>query len=313
MLLDAASLPDDVGLLKAMLVAADVELEQLRMQVARLRRMAFGHSSERLTREADQLELGLEEAEAEAAATVAPIVARARDVAKPYRQSLPDHLLREDVLHEPPCTCPDCGGAMRRIGEDVTEQLDYVSASFRVVRHVRHVRPRLSCRSCERIVQAPLPSMPIERGRPGAGLLAYVLVSKYADHLPLYRQSGIYARHGVELARSTLADWVGRSASLLDPLVDALERHVMGGSTLHADDTPRARSRPRHGAHQERQGSEDPDAERELMPRRFLQLVGGHYRAELWVAARKLGRGEEFRACSRNQGCRGRHPIITAR
>ena len=235
MLLDAASLPDDVGLLKAMLVAADAELEQLRTQVARLRRMAFGRSSERLTREADQLELGLEEAEAEAAATVAPVVARARDAAKPYRQPLPDHLPREDVLHEPSCVCPDCGGAMRRMGEDVTEQLDYVPASFRVV---CHVRPRLSCRSCERIVQAPLPSMPIERGRPGAGLLAHVLVSKYADHLPLYRQSGIYARHGVELARSTLADWVGRSAGLLDPLVDALERHVMGGSTLHADDTP---------------------------------------------------------------------------
>ncbi|OVF03281.1 putative IS66 family transposase, partial [Clavispora lusitaniae] len=91
---------------------------------------------------------------------------------------------------------------MRRMGEDVTEQLDYVPASFRVV---RHVRPRLSCRSCERIVQAPLPSMPIERGRPGAGSLAHVSVSKYADHSPLYRQSGIYARQGVDLARSTLA------------------------------------------------------------------------------------------------------------
>ena len=235
MLLDAASLPDDVDLLKAMLVVADAELEQLRMQVARLRRMTFGRSSERLTREADQLELGLEEAEAEVAARAAPPVARARDTAKPFRQPLPDHLPREDVVHEGPCVCPDCGGAMRRMGEDVTEQLDYVPASFRVV---RHVRPRLSCRACERIVQVPMPSMPIERGRPGAGLLAHVLVSKYADHLPLYRQSGIYARHGVDLARSTLADWVGRSASLLSPLVDALERHVMGGPTLHADDTP---------------------------------------------------------------------------
>ena len=232
---DATSLPDDVGLLKAMLVAAGAELEQLRMQVARLRRMAFGRSSERLTREADQLELGLEESEAQAAAAATPAVTRARDAAKPYRQPLPDHLPREDVVHEGPCVCPDCGGAMRRLGEDVTEQLDYVPASFRVV---RHVRPRLSCRSCERIVQAPLPSMPIERGRPGAGLLAHVLVSKYADHLPLYRQSGIYARQGVALARSTLADWVGRSARLLDPLVDVLERHVVGGATLHADDTP---------------------------------------------------------------------------
>ncbi len=235
MLLDAASLPDDVDLLKAMLMVADAELEQLRMQVARLRRMAFGRSSERLTREADQLELGLEEAEAEVAARAPPPVAHARDAAKPHRQPLPDHLPREDVLHEPACVCPDCGGAMRRIGEDVTKQLDYVPASFRVV---RHVRPRLSCRACERIMQAPLPSMPIERGRPGAGLLAHVLVSKYVDHLPLYRQSGIYARHGVDLARSTLADWVGRSASLLSPLVDALERHVMTGPTLHADDTP---------------------------------------------------------------------------
>lgn len=235
MSLDAASLPADVDLLRVMLVAADAELDQLRMLVAKLRRMAFGRSSERLTREADQLELGLEEAEAEAVASLPPVVARARDAARPHRLPLPNHLPREDVVHEGPCVCPDCGGALRRMGEDVTEQLDYVPASFRVI---RHVRPRLSCRSCERIVQAPVPSMPIDRGRPSAGLLAHVLVSKYADHLPLYRQSGIYARDGVDLARSTLADWVGRSAKLLDPLVDALERHVMGGSTLHADDTP---------------------------------------------------------------------------
>lgn len=233
--LDTASLPDDVSLLKAMLVVADAELEQLRMQVAKLRRMQFGSSSERLTAQADQLELGLEEAEVEAVAKAPPAVIRARDAAKPFRQPLPDHLPREEVVHAPACLCPDCGGAMRKIGEDVTEQLDYVPASFRVI---RHVRPRLSCRSCERIVQSPLPSMPIERGRPGAGLLAHVLVAKYADHLPLYRQSAIYAREGIDLARSTLADWVGRAATLLDPLVDALERHVMGGATLHADDTP---------------------------------------------------------------------------
>ncbi len=229
--LDAASLPDDVSLLKAMLLVADAELEQLRMQVAKLRRMQFGTSSERLSAQADQLELGLEDAEVEAVAKAPPAVIRARDAAKPYRQPLPDHLPREDIVHAPACVCPDCGGAMRRVGDDVTEQLDYVPASFRVI---RHVRPRLSCRACERIVQAPLPSMPIERGRPGAGLLAHVLVAKYADHLPLYRQSAIYAREGVDLARSTLADWVGRSAAL----VDALERHVMGGTTLHADDTP---------------------------------------------------------------------------
>lgn len=235
-------LPDDIDVLKAMLVAAQAELgqrdlliERLRMQLAKLRRMQFGASSERLAHQADQLELGLEEIEADVAAVAAPALARMREANKPFRQPLPDHLPREEVIHEPACACPDCGGALRKIGSDVTEQLDYVPASFRVI---RHVRPRFSCRTCERIVQAPLPSMPIERGRPGAGLLAHVLVSKYADHLPLYRQSGIYARQGIDLARSTLADWVGRSATLLEPLLEPLERHVMGGATLHADDTP---------------------------------------------------------------------------
>ncbi len=117
----------------------------------------------------------------------------------------------------------------------MTEVLDYVPASFRVV---RHVRPKFSCRQCEAITQAPAPSLPIRRGRAGPGLLAHVLVAKFCDHLPLYRQSEIYAREGVELERSTLADWVGQSAALLRPLVDALERHVMAGERLHADDTP---------------------------------------------------------------------------
>jgi transposase len=124
---------------------------------------------------------------------------------------------------------------MRRLGEDVTEVLDYVPASFKVI---RHVRPKLSCRVCETIVQAPMPSLPIERGRPGPGLLAHVLVSKYADHLPLYRQSGIYAREGVDLERSTLAGWVGQSVALLDPLMAALRKEVMASTVLHGDDTP---------------------------------------------------------------------------
>jgi transposase len=241
MSLDVASLPDDAAFLKALLVEVDADrnahkllYERLKLQLAKLRRMQFGTSSEKLAREVEQLELALEEVEAEAAAAR---TARATPAAtgKPFRQPLPGHLPRKEVLHEPACVCPDCGGAMRRIGEDITEQLDYVPASFRVI---RHVRPKLGCRVCDRIVQAPLPSMPIERGRPGAGLLAHVLVAKYADHLPLYRQSEIYAREGVDLARSTMADWVGRSAALLEPLVDALADHVMSGSTIHADDTP---------------------------------------------------------------------------
>lgn len=244
MLIEAADLPDDVETLRSIVVAQaseiasrDLLIERMKLQLARLRRMHLGRSSERLQREIDQLELALEEAEA-ASAAARPAAAPSRSPsAKPARRPLPDHLPRDEVVHEPAsgCTCPRCGSALRPMGEDVAECLEYVPASFRVI---RHVRPKLSCRACEAIVQAPAPSMPIERGRPGPGLLAHVLVAKYADHLPLYRQSEIYAREGVDLCRSTLADWVGRSAALLQPLVDALGRHVMAGATLHADDTP---------------------------------------------------------------------------
>jgi transposase len=154
---------------------------------------------------------------------------------KPVRRPLPEHLPRDVVTHTLACTCPGCGRPMQQIGEDISEVLDYRPATFRVIRHVRR---KYACRSCERIAQAPAPSLPIHRGRPSAGLLAHVLVAKYCDHLPLYRQSEIYARSGVALERSTLADWVGQSANLLRPLIDALERHVMAGERLHADDTP---------------------------------------------------------------------------
>jgi transposase len=124
---------------------------------------------------------------------------------------------------------------LSKLGEDVSEVLEYVPAQFKVI---RHVRPKLSCTKCDAIVQAEAPSRPIERGLAGPGLMAHVLVSKYADHLPLYRQNEIYAREGVELERSTLADWVGRTSELLKPLNEALRQHVMNGSKLHADDTP---------------------------------------------------------------------------
>jgi transposase len=124
---------------------------------------------------------------------------------------------------------------LRKLGEDVAEVLEYVPASFRVI---RHVRPKLSCTKCDCIVQAEAPSRPIERGLAGPGLLAHVLVSKYCDHQPLYRQSEIYARQGIDLERSTLADWVGGASQLLDPLVEALHRYVIAASKLHADDTP---------------------------------------------------------------------------
>lgn len=248
--IDFANLPEDTDALKALVLTlagenaglrADVKanalkIAQLEARIAKLKRMQFGQSSERIAREIEQLELELDEIHEEEGKRAAerPAAVQAL-VEKPYRKPLPEHLPREVEVHEPSCTCPNCGGVMRKLGEDVTEVLEYVPASFKVI---RHVRPKLTCRICETIDQAPMPSLPIERGRPGPGLLAHVLVAKYADHLPLYRQSGIYAREGVELERSTLADWVGRSAALLDPLVTALRGEVMASGVLHGDDTP---------------------------------------------------------------------------
>src|SRR6202022_2428276 len=155
----------------------------------------------------------------------------AGSAAKPARRPLPEHLPRE-VRKYPPKqkACSDCGGELKHLGEDVSEILEYVPARFKVI---RQVRPKVACACCERIVQAEAPSRPIECGVAGPGLLAHVLVSKYCDHLPLYRQSEIYAREGVELERSTLG-----TSALLGPLVEALRRHVMGATKLHADDTP---------------------------------------------------------------------------
>lgn len=223
-----------------MVVTAEAEIEKLKAQIARLRRLQFGRSSEKLEATLAQLELLLEDAEAEHGATEGteptPIAAERE---RPFRRPLPGHLPREEIMHGPAsaesCRCPRCGGAMRRLGEDVTEVLEIVPARFKVI---RHIRPKFSCRSCEAITQVPMPSLPIERGRPGAGLLAHVLVGKYADHLPLYRQAEIYARDGVDLDRSTLADWVGKSAALVRPLVDVLGREVMSAERLFADDTP---------------------------------------------------------------------------
>lgn len=241
--IDLANLPSDTAALQALVrqlsgavKSQGLKIAQLEARIAKLKRMQFGQSSEKIAREIEQLELELDELHEDEGvrATERPASVQAL-VEKPYRKPLPEHLPREEQVHEPACTCPNCGGAMRRLGEDATEVLEYVPASFKVI---RHVRPKFSCRVCETIVQAPMPSLPIERGRPGPGLLAHVLVAKYADHLPLYRQSGIYAREGVDLERSTLAGWVGRSAALLDPLVTALRKEVMASGVLHGDDTP---------------------------------------------------------------------------
>jgi len=233
----------------AELYAKTLQIEHLKAQLAVLRRARFGRSSEKLDREIEQLELligdleeGVAESEARTEQTdggtddkkVSEERAKRKRSKPTGRKPLPAHLPREQVTH-PQEACSCCGGTvLRRIGDDVTEVLEYVPSSFKVV---QHVRPKMSCRACETIMQAPLPSLPIERGRPGPGLLAHVAVSKYADGLPLYRQSEIYARQGVEIDRSTMAEWMGRTAALLDPLTEAIGRHVRAGMVLHADDT----------------------------------------------------------------------------
>jgi transposase len=230
----------------AELYAKTLQIEHLKAQLAVLRRTRFGRSSEKLDREIEQLEMLLGELEEGVAESNARAEQAEQEPASPRRATprnhkptgrkpLPAHLPREQVTHTPqgPCSC--CGGTvLRKIGEDLTEVLEYVPSAFKVI---QHLRPKLSCRACETIVQAPLPSLPIERGRPGPGLLAHVAVAKFADGLPLHRQSGIYARDGVDLDRSTMAEWMGRIAALLSPLVEAIGRHVCAGPVMHADDT----------------------------------------------------------------------------
>jgi transposase len=225
------------------LISREREIEHLQLLLAKLHRMQFGRKSEKLQRQIEQLELRLEELESHRsekecnAAEPASLIASSTPTAtKPTRRALPDHLPRQTRRHEPKETvCPQCQGELRKLGEDVSEMLEYVPASFVVI---RHVRTKLSCTKCDCIVQAEAPSRPIERGVAGPGLLAHVLVSKYCDHLPLYRQSEMYARQDVELERSTLADWVGSTSRLLQPLVEALRRYVTAADKLHADDTP---------------------------------------------------------------------------
>src|SRR2546430_1586673 len=217
-------LPDDAPALKQIIaammqdaIAAQAEIAKLRFQLARYRRAEFGRSSEKLEREAEQLELAIEALEtdqAERMAIASPFVAAAIEGAvearKPARRPLPEHLPREDLVHPVPCTCPTCGGALRRIGEEITETLDYVPGRFKVIRHIRE---KLSCRACDTVIAARAPDHAIARGRAGAGLLAHIVVSKYDDHLPLYRPARIFARDGGSPETSTPSRWVGAAAA----------------------------------------------------------------------------------------------------
>ena len=232
---------DDPAALQAMLAAARVENERLRKIIRELQRHRFGRRAESLP--PDQLQLGLEEAEQavaadEAVAEAAAPTVRAARVAKrrANRGALPAHLPRiETVVDIADDSCPCCSGPLHRIGEDVSERLDVVPAQFRVL-VVR--RPKYACRACtDGVAQAPAPARLIEGGLPTDATVAQVLVSKYADHLPLYRQAQIFARQGVNLDRSTLADWVGRAALLLEPVHGRLLDHLKASTKLFADET----------------------------------------------------------------------------
>ena len=222
---------------------ARLEIERLRLLLAKARRERFGQSAERGARLVEQLELQLaeleetaaeEDAAAELAAPPARPEARARPGRRPARRPLPEHLPRERIVYPAPCSCPRCGGPVRKLGEDVTETLECEPRRWKVVEHVRE---KVSCRCCEAVSQPPAPSHPIARGRAGPGLLALVLAAKYGQHLPLTRQSAIYAREGVEIDVSTLADWVGASTAALVPMVLAVRAHVFAAARLHGDDT----------------------------------------------------------------------------
>ena len=271
-------LPDDISELKRLLVAKDAELtarttelstasselaaaknglvitqltiEKLKAQIAKFRREKFGASSERVDRALEQLELALEEAETAKAEAVAsepqgpepeapntdtPPAEDAKREKKKRRQ-LPQEFPRRDVVHRPPDVCKRCGGTdLRDVSESVTEVLRYVPGYFEVD---RHVRPACSCRKCEAMMQAPMPDLPIPRGMVDATFLAYIVISKFCDHIPLYRLAEICARRGLDIDRSQLAEWLGHVAWLLAPLVELIAAHVMAGRVIHCDDTP---------------------------------------------------------------------------
>lgn len=254
------ALPEDPVALKAIILAQRAEAERmvasvrayealiqaLKIRIARLKKQKFGPSSEKIEREIGQLQLALEDlevamvaAEAEPASTEsATTPAAPSQRAAPRQHGKPRiaaNTPRQRVVLDPGDRCPDCGGALRLVGEDVAEILDLVAAHLKVI---ETARLKKSCRRCETMVQTPAPTRPIPRGMAGPGLLAHILVAKYDDHLPLYRQGEIFARQGADIPRSTLIDWCGQAIAVLRPLVERIRAEVMGSDRLHADDTP---------------------------------------------------------------------------
>jgi transposase len=255
------NLPDDPAFLKAMITALQAEnakmsatllahdklIQDLRLRIARLRKQAFGKSSEKIEREIQQLELALEDL----------LIAASENSTKPIdeddeivpeastdpsrekvirrRPRVSEKAVRERREIDPGRVCPDCGGELRLVGEDASEILDMIAAQMKVI---EVARLKKSCRCCEKMVQLPAPSRPIPGSMAGAGLLAYILVSKFDDHLPLYRLNEIFARLGADIPDSTLVDWCGRAMRVLQPLIERIEAAIMGSDLLHADDTP---------------------------------------------------------------------------
>jgi len=257
MVADTEKLPDDVETLQAALIAARAEvaasraeisstqalIAHLKLEIAKLNRDRFGPRSERSARLLDQMELQLEELEASATAdelAAEQAAVRTTNVAaftrkRPSRQPFPEHLPRERLVEPAPTTCQCCRGArLRRLGEDVTETLEVVPRSWKVIQHVRE---KFSCRDCEAISQPPAPFHVTPRGWAGPSLLAMIVFEKYGQHQPLNRQAERYAREGVELSLSTLADQVGACTVVLTPLFERLRGHVMAAERLHGDDT----------------------------------------------------------------------------
>ncbi|WP_063534147.1 IS66 family transposase [Burkholderia sp. MSMB1589WGS] len=243
---NGAELPDDVETLRALLLEAraqlaerDLEIEQLKAQIDKLKRMQFGRKSEQLDREIARLETALEDLTGERG--VADVRrARQSSAGTPVgdaspKEALPPHLPREARVLDADAICPKCGSAMQPLGEDVSEQLARVAAMFKVIRTIRR---KTVCSCDNHFSQPPMPGLPITRSIAHPSLLADILVAKYADHTPLYRQSQIAARDGVKLDPASMGRWVGQCEALCEPLTEALRRYTMATSKLHADDTP---------------------------------------------------------------------------
>ena len=239
----ADSTASEIAALRAALAKAEAMIEHLKLQIAKLRRERFGQSSERGAKLLEQLELQLEELETAAAEDEAGAEAAERDEEttvrsfirrRPKRAPLPADLPRERVVLPSPEACPCCGGRLAKLGEDITETLEVVPRSWKVVQTVRE---KFTCRACEKIIQPPAPHHAIPRGRAGPGLLATILHDKFAMHLPLNRQSRAFAAEDIEIDVSTLADWVGAACATLHPLHEAIRVHVLGAERLHGDDT----------------------------------------------------------------------------